>query len=330
MKINFLGKFSLILLIGVATILIYVGNHHSRVYNFAFLSHSSSSSVKSNIYHKPLNLLILGIVGNGSRGTLLTDTILDLYLDPNKKEIHIISIPRDLWVQGKEYPRGTKVNGLMEIENPRLVFNSHCRYNLIRDKIEEITNQKIDYVLVVDLEGIEKFVNQLGGITIWLPNKIFDPKLVNPHYPKQIFQLPAGWNYLDGALTAKFLRSRYAPSGDFYRINHQHQFISALYAKIQQLDKVWGIPSWLRLWQNLRSHYVTNLDFNTAYQLFKLIETIPQDNIHYSTISNRSPDNLLISKMVPIGNKEIYILIPREGIGHYQAIHQYINKEINE
>ena len=327
MPIKLLEKIIFILVIGAIIAGVYLGTQHSRVYNFSFLSQPFAPIKKTN--NKPLNLLLLGIVGNGSRGTLLTDTIILFHVDPLKNQIHIISIPRDLWVKGVKYPQGTKINGLMEIDNPSLRFSSRCRYDFIKNKIEEITNQKINYTLVGDLEGMEALVNQLGGITVWLPNKVIDPKLVNPHYPEQIFQLPAGWNYLDGALAAKFLRSRYAPSGDFYRISHQHQFISALYAKIQQLNKIWKIPSWLKLWQGLHSHFVTNLDFNTAYKLFTIIGNIPQENIHYLTISNRPPDNLLLSTMIPIQGKNIYILIPREGIEHYQAIQKYINKAIN-
>lgn len=45
-----------------------------------------------------INILALGIGGASHEGPNLTDTIIFASIDPDKKEVTFVSIPRDLWV----------------------------------------------------------------------------------------------------------------------------------------------------------------------------------------------------------------------------------------
>jgi len=329
MKINFKNLVIIFLLCLLTTGFLVWGINQSQNYSFSssFLPSKKSFSPTAN---SSLNFLFLGIAGNGSRGALLADTIFVIHVDPSRKKMVLISIPRDFWVQGESYPRGTKINGLLELENKTRSFNKNCSFNLFQKEAEDILGLKIDYVTIFDLEGIEKLVDDIGGINIWLDKDIIDPNLVDPHYPSRIFQLKAGWNYLDGDLVAKFVRTRYAPSGDFYRIGHQHQILAALKDKVFQLANVWHFATWFNIWQDLNNHYITNLDFESAWKIFQLIKSIPSDQMQYLSLTNRAPDNQLISAMLPMGEKNIYVLIPQAGIEKYEEIHQYIQKKINE
>jgi len=305
------------------------GTNRSQNYNFASAFHLDDKNPLS-LTNSSFNLLFLGIAGNGSRGALLADTIFVIHADSSRKKLVLVSIPRDFWVQDKSYPRGTKINGLLELENSTQKFNKDCSFNLVQKKIEDILGLKMDYVAIFDLEGVEKLVDGIGGINIWLDKDIIDPNLVDPHYPSQIFHLKAGWNYLDGDLVAKFVRTRYAPSGDFYRIEHQHQILAALRDKVSQLANVWHFATWFNIWQDLNNHYITNLDFENAWKIFLLVKSIPSNQIQYLSLSNREPDNQLTSAMLPGGENDIYVLIPRAGIEKYEEIHKYIKEKINE
>jgi len=320
--------FFFLLLSGLALLLIWGINHPQ---NYSFLSFSPSLNEKRSSANSPsFNLLFLGIAGNGSRGVLLTDTIFVSHIDLEKEKISLISIPRDLWVKGNIYPSGIKINGLFDLENKGKQFSSSCSFNLIKKEVENILGIKIDYVTVFDLEGVEKLVDSIGGINIYLPKDVTDPYLVNPHHPSEIFHLKAGWNYLDGAMVAKFVRTRYAPSGDFYRIQHQHQIIAALRDKVGQLTNMWQFPTWFKLWKSLSGHYLTNLNFNLAWRILQLVKTVPADQIQYLTLSNRKPDNLLISTMRLFGGKKVDVLLPRAGENNYSLIHNYIQEKIND
>lgn len=332
-KVVFLG-----LIIGGALSLFFLffGLNYSKEYTFSF-DNPSNNPLKqplgqetSKLERPSINILFLGIAGEGSLGALLTDTIFVLNIFPSKKQISIISIPRDLWVKIPSSSTGIKINNLYELENKGKKFSQSNSYELIKQKIEEITGLSIDHIVILDLEGFGKLIDALGGIDIWLEKDVVDPNLVNPHNPSEIFHLSAGWRHLDGALTIKFIRTRYAPEGDFYRIEHQQQIIAALKEKLTKLTDVWNLISWLKIWQSLSGHFTSNLDFNTIWQLLPVVKNIPSDQIQYLSITNRPPDKLLMTSTIKDNwsGKDIYILIPAKGFENYEEIHNYINEKI--
>lgn len=302
---------------------------HYREFNIKGVN--ISSSFKSDSDHS-LTFLFLGKPGGKTRAPDLTDTIIISHL--NKNKIYLISLPRDLWIKIPQSNLSNKINYLYAYENhQRLRLKQPPSFELIKQKVTEITGLKIDYVLVIDLVGLAKFIDALGGINIWLEKDIFDPHLPHPHNPQENFYLKAGWRYLDGKTAAMFIRSRFAPEGDFYRIAHQQDLIRALGDKLTQLNKIWGLFNWLKLWQFLQGHLVTNIDLPTFFELLKLTKEINIEEIKSLIISNRGPHPFLLSATIPSGennDKEIYILLPRLGFENYEEIKSYLQTEINQ
>jgi len=330
-KITLIG-----LIIGGILLLFFLfsGLSDSKKYSFSYdnVSNVSSEKESSKLENSPINIIFLGIAGEGSRGSFLTDTIFVTSIIPSKRQISIISIPRDLWVEIPNGSTGTKINSLYSLENNGKRFSKANSYELIKEKIENITGLPIDHIVILDLKGFEKLIDALGGIDIWLEKDIIDPNLVNPHNPSEIFHLSAGWRHLDGALMIKFIRTRYAPNGDFYRTEHQQQIIAALKDKLTKLADIWNLMSWLKIWQSLSGHIITNLDFNTIWQLLPIVKDISSGQIQYLSITNSSPDKLLITSSVynDWAKGDIYILIPKKGFENYEEINNYIKEKIYE
>ncbi len=324
------------LIIGGIVLLFFLFNglNDSKKYSFSYDNNSNAfpkeESPKSE--NPPINMLLLGIAGEGSRGAFLTDTIFVANIIPSKKQISMIALPRDLWVKVPNGSTGVKINSLYELENRGKKFSKADSYELIKEKVEDITGLPMDYIVILDLKGFEKLIDVLGGIDIWLEEDVIDPNLVNPHNPSEIFHLSAGWRHLDGALIIKFIRTRYAPNGDFYRIEHQQQIIAALKDKLTKLADIWNLISWLKIWQSLSGHVITNLDFNTIWQIFPIVKNISSDQIQYLSITNKPPDELLITSTIydNWNNKDIYILIPAKGFEDYEEINNYIQEKIYE
>lgn len=313
---------------------LFYGLNDSKKYSFSYDDNSSAflKEASSISEDPPINILFLGIVGEGSRGAFLTDTIFVTSIIPSQKQISMISIPRDLWVKIPNGSTGVKINSLYELENKGKRFSEATSYELIKEKVEDITGLPMDYIVILDLKGFEKLIDALGGIDIWLEKDIIDPSLVNPHNPSEIFHLSAGWRHLDGALIIKFIRTRYAPNGDFYRIEHQQQIIATLKDKLTKLADIWNLISWLKIWQSLSGHVITNLDFNTIWQIFPIVKDISSSEIKYLSITNRPPDELLITSTIydNWADKNIYILIPAKGFENYEEINNYIKEKIYE
>jgi len=283
------------------------------------------------------NILILGMTGSGNNGSLLTDAILLVNMDFTRKKINLISVPRDLLVQIPNTSRYVKINGLLAEDNANRKakkdkngvmqwFNIE-KWGLIKTKVEEITALKVDNVAVVDLDGFRYFIDALGGINVYLDKAIADPNLNNPDEPGEIFKLEAGWNYLDGKKAAKFVRSRFGPTGDFYRIGHQHDLLAAIFQKLKSLNKLSNVKSLLEIWNSWKGYLFTDVSINDGIGLAKFGNDLNSDAIKFITISYTKPDQLLINP----GQSDFgYILTPKEGVENYTGIREYIQQKINE
>lgn len=281
---------------------------------------------------KNTNILVLGIPGKGYNGAFLTDTIFIVNFNPNNQVITLISIPRDLWIQIPHSNNMTKINSLYAFDNLNISDISQAKkFDLIKTKITEITGLNIDFTFVFDLTGFGNLIDRIGGVNIWLDKTVLDPRFKDPYDSNDIFDLAPGWHTLDGKTSIKFVRTRFAPEGDFYRINNQHLIINAIKDKILELNKIWSILDWFKLWQSLSNHYVTDIDFAS---LLNLINSFKNKNIKMQsiTISNRNPDNLLISTFVNDyfnnATTSVYVLIPRGGFENYQEIQNFIKTQL--
>jgi len=276
------------------------------------------------------NFLFLGIAGEGSRGAYLTDTIIISAINPEKKKITLISLPRDLLVKVPHQEYSVKINALFDLENPNKKIKNKT-FNLIREKVSQITGLKIDEVVVLDLEAVKNIVDQLGGIDVYLEKDVYDPNLVNPKNPSQIFYLESGWRHLDGDLFLKLIRTRYAPEGDFYRMKNQQTMLLALKNKISQLIESWSIISWLQIWQSLSNHYYTTLSLSDLTNLILTFKDLKNYSIENVIIGNTNGIKLLESSgyFDSLG-QYVYALIPRAGFENYQEIQKFIFQKIYE
>ena len=197
--------------------------------------------------------------------------------------------------------------------------------------MEEISGLKIDEVIVLDLEAVKSLVDTLGGIDIYLEKDFFDPNLVNPHNPSQMFYLEAGWQHLDGDFILKMIRSRYAPDGDFSRMKNQQLLLSAIKEKLSQSLDSSSIISWVQIWQSLADHYFTSFSLTDLTNLLLLAKEVKDYPIEGTIISAYEPNKLLVSSGYYDGmGKYVYALVPKAGLENYEEIQNFIYSLIDE
>lgn len=264
------------------------------------------------------NILILGIVGFESRSPLLTDVIMVVNINFDTKKTHIFSIPRDLLIEVPKRNYFAKINSLLTLDNPNLKIK---KTDLIALKTEEITGLKIDNVAIVDLNGFKYFIDAIGGINIYLEKTLFDPILLNPDNFDEMFKLDAGWNYLDGEKAAKFIRSRHGPAGDFYRIDHQHDLLLAVFQKLKQMNIFSNPVLVYKIYNSWSGYLYTDFNITDAIKFLPMTKNLLPSDITFFSISFSPPDPMLISNRSDIYG---YFLQPIEGLENYSKIQNHI------
>jgi LCP family protein required for cell wall assembly len=172
---------------------------------------------------RPMTVLLLGSdlrVGSdvtaGVSGQR-ADAIMLVRFNAERTRIDVLSIPRDSWVPIPGH--GTeKINAALG-GGPSLVVRT----------VQALTGVRIDHVMLMDFNGVRDLTTALGGVTVVNEHAATDPRN-GTHFD-------AGPIQLSGDRALAYVRLRYGlPNGDFDRIAHQQQVVSAIGHKLSNSD----------------------------------------------------------------------------------------------
>ncbi|MDA1352863.1 MAG: LCP family protein [bacterium] len=176
-----------------------------------------------------VNVLVVGI--DNTKTVQRSDTIVLLHLNEVKNRIGVLSIPRDTHVNIPGYGM-TKINHAY----------AHGGMSLLQQTVSSFLNIPIDYYVQVNLSGVEKIVDELGGIPIHVEKALkYDDFAGDLH-----IDLQAGDQVLSGKDASAYLRFRRDSKGDIGRIDRQQQFLKSVTEKVLESGNLLSSPRLLR------------------------------------------------------------------------------------
>lgn len=261
-----------------------------------------------------VNILLLGAAGEKKPGTNLTDTVMVMSIDTKNKKMALLSLPRDLYVKIPNTTKWTKLNSLYQIG---LSQNEGAQF--VQQTVQQITNLSIPYYVVVNFDGFEKIINDIGGINVTVERDIYDARYPGPNYSYQTFELKKGFHTLDGATALKYVRERHDdPEGDFGRAKRQQQVMQAVKNKIFSAQTLLNVLTLSQMLDTLGDNIKTNISFDELAGFLALSKQIDTQNINNSVVDAWKKDSLLKVSHVQVGAVRAFILVPR--IGSYNEI----------
>ena len=232
---------------------------------------------------RPVNILVLGIkvissdleekgvkyekqdVGyhhlvNSFNG--LSDSMLLLRFDPEAEKVSVLSIPRDtrVYIEGHGV---RKINHANEYGGPALTAAVAS---------ELLGGINIDRYVRVNVQGVEKLINALGGVTVNVPK---DMKY-NDFSQHLYIDLKKGVQHLDGDKAMQFLRYRYDGYGDISRVQRQQMLMRSAVEQTLKPATVVKIPKLLSI---IQSHLDTNLSVKELMALSNFASKTDRSNI---------------------------------------------------
>lgn len=281
------------------------------------------------------NTVFLGYGGAGHDGSLLTDSIIVIHVNTNNKTAGLISIPRDLWVNGNH-----KINAEASING----FQNEGGV------IKNVTGLPVDYFVAVDFSGFSKIIDNLGGITVQVPKTYDDPFYPIPGLENEVcgktadeiaalkakytdyqleIQFTCRWEHLhfdkgpanlDGATALKFVRSRHGDN-DFGRSERQFAVLKGILAKLISTRAFDKASSTI---ETLLTIVKTNLSIAGIRTLIDALGPVSDykvNDIHLTT------DNVLNEGKAASG---AYILYPKAGMFNFNDIKGFINSGLEK
>ena len=240
------------------------------------------------------NILILGIDSNG-QGTDMwagtrSDTILIVNIDPKTHSIKAISIPRDSKVYLPENKGIQKINSAHALGG----------VNLVKKTLKETFGIRIDKYILIHDEAVEKIVDALGGIPIYVEKRM----LYHDYAGKLHIDLQKGNTILNGRQAVGYLRYRKDGLGDIGRTHRQQWFMKSLFEKLHSPQTIAKIPEVL----NIANSYVkTDMSFYELSQYATLARSIDKNKIEIATLPGAPNQRGHISYWIldPIKTQEV-------------------------
>lgn len=221
-----------------------------------------------------INILLLGIGGEGHDGPYLSDTIIVAQIRPEQGEISLTSIPRDYWVKMPEGNYYAKINNAFSSG-----FSKNKDWNeggmWARGAAESVTGLRIPYFAVVDFAGFKKAIDRVGGVEVNVERTFTDFSFPNDktlgYLPPVTFE--AGPQNFNGERALMFARSRHAqgPEGsDFARGQRQQKIIQAFKDKVFKLNLISNAGTINQLLGIFADHFHTNISPEEMFHVYNL------------------------------------------------------------
>ena len=265
------------------------------------------------------NVLIFGTSGMDMEGTgfggythdgaALTDSIMVASYDQKTQDIAMVSLPRDLKADTTCTATG-KINEVYWCNN---IWGEDeaAGARALMNEMKTIFGVDIQYYIHVNWGSLMQIVDAVGGIDIVLDEDVVDYMTDVEFYAGEPY-------HIDGFQALALARSRHTGNGDFTRANSQQKILIALKNKV----------------------VTQGMDFGTALGILNAVK----DNVYHNispdeiktVIFNSADMDIAAARQVSLypdymttGTLEngISYVFPREGVGEYYNIQQYIKEQ---
>jgi LCP family protein required for cell wall assembly len=233
-----------------------------------------------------LNILLLGGDFGVGRTGIRTDTMITVSIDPDTGETAMFQVPRnwthaplpegmgiwdcncypelinELWIQGERHPEA--------FPGPR-----EPPENAVKGVISEFLGIPIHYYALVNLDGFVDIIDAIGGVDMYVPEKIVDDEY--PLLDGTLTQLviEAGEQHMNGEEALAYARTRHADS-DYFRMSRQR---CVLEAAMEQTDPTSLILNFGKFADVIKTTTTTDIPVDLLPKLVELLPSVDIDEV---------------------------------------------------
>lgn len=311
------------------------------------------------------NVLLLGIGGKGHDGPDLTDTIILASIDKDSKDVVLVSIPRDLWVDDAK----AKINSIYAHGEE----NSSQGLEQAEKTVSNLLGIPIHYGFRIDFNGFTKAIDLVGGVDVNVDNSFVDPKypingkedelcgltietqdkdgrkvqvvkdasgsaiLLTDINDKndpficryETLTFKKGPTNMDGTTALKFVRSRHGTNGegsDFARSARQQKVILAFREKVLSSDTFTKPKTVIDLVSTFGQSIDTDISADDAPLFMKILTRVNSTKIRRLVLEVTDDPNSILEFGDPNKYQGQSVVIPKNN--DWNTLGTYIKSEI--
>ncbi|GHU53007.1 LytR family transcriptional regulator [Clostridia bacterium] len=209
------------------------------------------------IAEKVVNILCVGF----DESNVLTDVIMLVSLNTEKKTVNVLQIPRDTYV------------GTWETGKINAAYGQTGKMQSLIDEINDDFQLPVTHYMSISLNKFASAIDAIGGIEVDVPRRIPG----EGWYP----EIKAGKQILDGHTAEWLVRHRKSyTDADLGRQKMQQVFLAACMQKAKNI----GITEVIKVIPNVLGYFKTDMVTEELLKLAKTFMSIDMDNVRVFTL----------------------------------------------
>lgn len=227
---------------------------------------------------KPLSILLMGVDSREETGSLNSDVMMAISMNPETKSATIVSLPRDLEMKLKKNGESHKANYFyphFTLTEPETAMKK------TKEFFGNFFEVPFDYMVTIDFEGFKQVVDELGGVTVDVDQDMY----YVDNWDGTKINLKKGVQKLDGKQTLDFVRYRKsnpgskfetAESTDTARNARQQQVLNEILKNMKSLG---GVSKASGILEAVGNNLKTDIPSSQIYDMISQYITIDTQNI---------------------------------------------------
>lgn len=197
-----------------------------------------------------LNDKLYGVLLLGTNQRL-TDSIQLAVVDTDKQKTTLVSIPRDLYYDGRKINEYYEFYGIEKIS----------------EIIQKITGVAVDKYVTFNFQSFQDLIDSIGGVDVDVEKKLVDNSYPTNNFGYKTVVFNPGLQKMNGQVALEYARSRHSTS-DFDRSKRQQQIIIAIKQKLESLGILKNVEFYVTAFQSLQQNLKTDFNILEALQVF--------------------------------------------------------------
>jgi LCP family protein required for cell wall assembly len=186
--------------------------------------------------NQPATALVLGYdhrISDGA-GPSRSDTLMLVRVDPHRKTLALLSLPRDLAVTIPGYSGLHKLNEAYSLGKSRLAL----------DTVKQLLGPAvpINYLIPIDFAAFRRVVDTFHGVYIDVDRRYYNRNIGTSATDYSNIDLKPGYQWLSGAQALQYVRYRHTDS-DIFRLARQQAFVREFKRRLDLMGAIENLPS---------------------------------------------------------------------------------------
>jgi LCP family protein required for cell wall assembly len=241
------------------TIMVAMAKHFSSDGKTAAASNQEEVYIPVEVtpnFSNQIKILLLGSDIRPNDGGFRTDAIMMVVLDPDLKQINVVSFPRDLWVD---------VPSLWEMKINQ-VFQAGG-FDAMAGMFEANFGIRPDYYVMTNFSGFTQFIDNRGGINVNAGADFSDRCDLPIQDANGDCYIKQELVHMDGATALWYVRAR-TSSNDIDRNRREQEVLFALAKKVVSFQSITQLSS---MKDEIQEYVETNMTIEQAVKLMPFV-----------------------------------------------------------